>query len=70
MKGGTETDQLLFRVFATGNYIFRAYTSWMKNFSPDFYFEQTIHIVNTLKKSPVVPASKLGPYSVFSGRRK
>ena len=33
----------------TGNYIFRAYTNWMKNFPPDFYFEQTIHIVNTLK---------------------
>jgi len=34
---------------ATGNYVFRAYTSWMKNFSPDFYFEYVIHIVNTLK---------------------
>ncbi len=43
----------------TGNYIFRAYTSWMKNFSPDFYFEQTIHIVNTLKSPVVVPAPKL-----------
>jgi uncharacterized protein YfaS (alpha-2-macroglobulin family) len=42
----------------TGNYIFRAYTSWMKNFSPDFYFEQTIHIVNTLK-SLCRPALKL-----------
>ena len=43
----------------TGNYIFRAYTSWMKNFSPDFYFEQTIHIVNTLKSPVVDPAPKL-----------
>ena len=43
---------------STGNYIFRAYTSWMKNFSPDFYFEQPIHIVNTLKLSNVLPPAK------------
>ncbi len=35
---------------ASGNYIFRAYTSWMKNFAPEFYFEKPITIVNTLKK--------------------
>ncbi len=34
---------------ATGNYILRAYTNWMKNFSPEFYFEKKITIVNTLK---------------------
>jgi hypothetical protein len=33
-----------------GNYTFRAYTSWMKNFSPDFYFHSTITIINTFKK--------------------
>ena len=44
---------------ATGNYVLRAYTNWMKNFSPDFYYEHTLHIVNTLKLSPVVPSSKL-----------
>ncbi|HEY2649999.1 MAG TPA: hypothetical protein VGI38_12440 [Puia sp.] len=44
---------------ATGNYILRAYTNWMKNFSADFYYEHTLHIVNTLKLSPVVPASRL-----------
>ena len=33
-----------------GNYQLRAYTSWMKNFSPDFYFERNIRIVNTLTK--------------------
>lgn len=44
---------------ATGNYILRAYTNWMKNFSADFYYEHTLHIVNTLKLSPVAPATKL-----------
>ncbi len=35
---------------SSGNYQFRAYTSWMKNFSPDFYFEKNIRLVNTLAK--------------------
>jgi len=34
----------------SGNYQFRAYTSWMKNFSPDFYFEKNIRLVNALAK--------------------
>jgi uncharacterized protein YfaS (alpha-2-macroglobulin family) len=27
----------------TGNYVLRAYTSWMKNFSADFYYQQSLH---------------------------
>jgi hypothetical protein len=42
----------------SGNYIFRAYTNWMKNFSPDFYYEFTLHIVNTLKQSVSAPSLK------------
>ncbi|HEY4325055.1 MAG TPA: hypothetical protein VGN20_13750 [Mucilaginibacter sp.] len=38
-----------------GNYKFRVYTSWMKNFSPDYYFEKQLTIVNSLKASPAVP---------------
>jgi hypothetical protein len=49
----------------TGNYIFRAYTSWMKNFSPDFYYEQTIHIVNTFKQLSPVTALKNPPSIQF-----
>jgi hypothetical protein len=37
---------------ANGNYILRAYTGWMKNFSPEYFFEKTITIVNA-QKSPV-----------------
>ena len=36
---------------ATGNYILRGYTQWMKNYSPDFYFEQQIEIINTLNEN-------------------
>ncbi len=36
---------------ATGNYIIRAYTNWMKNIDADYFFEKNISIVNILKKS-------------------
>jgi hypothetical protein len=38
---------------SAGNYTLRAYTQWMKNFSPDYYFEQPLTIVNSLKPLPV-----------------
>jgi hypothetical protein len=38
----------------SGNYLLRAYTRWMKNFSPEFYFEKTISIVNPFVKPDVV----------------
>jgi len=34
----------------SGIYILRAYTSWMKNFSPDLFFESQLTIINPLKK--------------------
>jgi hypothetical protein len=49
----------------TGNYRLRAYTNWMKNFSPDFYFDKQISIVNPLSnareqsKAPVEPANEV-----------
>lgn len=36
-----------------GNYRFRAYTNWMKNFSPEYYFEKKISIINP-QRSPAV----------------
>ncbi len=35
-----------------GNFHFRAYTNWMKNFSPDYYFDKSITIVNP-QRAPV-----------------
>lgn len=35
----------------TGNYILRAYTSWMRNFPEEYFFEKKITIINTLKES-------------------
>ncbi len=34
---------------SSGNYLLRAYTSWMKNFPADYFYEQRISISNTLK---------------------
>ena len=46
----------------SGNYILRTYTSWMKNFSSDFFYEQGITIVNTLKgKAPSEAVKKTRP---------
>jgi hypothetical protein len=33
----------------TGTYLLRAYTNWMKNFGPDYFFQKNVRIVNTLK---------------------
>jgi hypothetical protein len=40
---------LLSPVISSGPYLIRAYSHWMKNFSPDFYFQKAITIVNTFK---------------------
>jgi hypothetical protein len=40
----------------SANYILRAYTRWMKNFAPEFYFEKTISIVNPFVKPDVIKA--------------
>lgn len=38
-------------VLSSDNYVVRAYTHWMKNFSPEFYFHQPITIINPFIKS-------------------
>ena len=42
----------------TGNYKLRAYTSWMKNYGAEAYFEKTVTIINTRKDAglPAIPA--------------
>lgn len=56
MKNGLGSGSVYVPVSAgNGNYKLRAYTSWMKNFSADYYFEKSITIVNPLK-SPEVQA--------------
>jgi hypothetical protein len=50
MKGGTGNGAITLPAsIPSGNYLFRAYTSWMKNFPADFFYKQTVSIVNTLR---------------------
>ncbi len=59
---GNGTLQLPYSV-NSGNYTLRAYTNWMKNGAPDFFFEKVLTIVNTLKK-PEWPVIEQGVYDI------
>jgi len=59
-EGSGNGSLLIPTSIASGHYRLRAYTSWMRNFSPDFYYEQTITIVNTLR-APAAPAPSGAP---------
>lgn len=48
----------------SGNYSFRAYTSWMKNFSPDLYFSKSLTIFNTLKNEDLKSNKKESAYHI------
>ncbi len=53
LKPGEEGGSLVIPVtLPTGNYRFRAYTRWMKNFGEDYFFEKNIRIAN-----PRLPAT-------------
>ncbi|MCF8225152.1 MAG: hypothetical protein K9J30_04660 [Bacteroidales bacterium] len=43
---------------ASGNYMLRAYTSWMKNFSPLHYFHLPLTIINPEKPYPSIASSE------------
>ncbi|AHM61507.1 hypothetical protein D770_16265 [Flammeovirgaceae bacterium 311] len=48
LKKGTGMGSFYLPVsLKSGSYSLRAYTSWMKNFSPDFYFHKSITLINT-----------------------
>lgn len=48
----------------SGSYTVRAYTSWMKNFSPEYYFHSPVTIVNTARASGVVSTLDTASYDV------
>ncbi|MDR3696347.1 hypothetical protein [Mucilaginibacter sp.] len=48
----------------TGNYTFRAYTNWMKNFSPDYYFSKKITIINPLKSPGAIAKTETTEYDI------
>ena len=53
LKDGSGSGSIYIPVnTGTNNYHFRAYTSWMKNFSADYFFNKILTIVNPLKSPP------------------
>jgi hypothetical protein len=49
IKGDGNGSIFLPVTLSSGNYKLRAYTNWMKNFAPDYFFEKTITIINLQK---------------------
>ncbi|MDN3550519.1 MG2 domain-containing protein [Mucilaginibacter aquaedulcis] len=65
MNDGSGSGSLYIPVSViSGNYKLRAYTSCMKNFSPDYYFEKQITIVNTFKSPEPQAKEQLANYDV------
>ncbi|MEO6230176.1 MAG: hypothetical protein ABJB11_06300 [Ferruginibacter sp.] len=59
-SGGGDGSVYIPFTLNSGYYKLRAYSKWMKNFGPDYYFEKAIRIINTqqipiLSKAPVTP---------------
>lgn len=48
----------------TGRYLVRAYTSWMQNFGPEFYFQTPVTIINTFAASGPAPVAAAPRYDV------
>lgn len=50
LEGGVgHTAAFLPASMNSGNYVVRAYTRWMRNFSPDWFYHQVITIINPFK---------------------
>ncbi|AMR28408.1 hypothetical protein A0257_15795 [Hymenobacter psoromatis] len=48
----------------TGSYVVRAYTSWMRNFSPDYYFHCPVTIINTARPAGLAAHPAAASYDV------
>ena len=55
LKNGGGNGSLVLPVsVSSGNYLVRAYTRWMQNADPEFYFQQPISILNALRKPEAI----------------
>lgn len=65
LKNGSGDGSLYIPVtINNGNYKFRVYTSWMKNFSAEFYFEKTITLINPLKSPEKLAKDNTSAYDI------
>ncbi len=65
LKDGTGNGSLLLpQTIHSGNYLFRAYTNWMKNFDAEFYFEKNLTIVNSLSNEKIIAVVNEPSYDI------
>jgi hypothetical protein len=65
LNEGAGNGQVLLPIsINSGNYLVRVYTSWMKNFSPEYYFQQQITILNTVRRTEPVSKINSGAYDI------
>ncbi|MBC3538204.1 hypothetical protein ACFSC6_00320 [Rufibacter sediminis] len=65
LKEGTGSGSFVLPVtLEAGNYSVRAYTNWMKNFSQDFYFQQSITIINTFQPLGLKTLTDTAAYAI------
>lgn len=63
-RGAGDGSILIPASLTSGNYRFRAYTQWMKNFSADFHFEKMLTIINPFIKLETVPLPRSTGWNV------
>jgi len=65
LKEGESDGSMIIPVnIPSGVYRLRAYTNWMKNFSPDYYFEKAIRITRPQNGQPDSAISKTKHYDI------
>jgi hypothetical protein len=63
-EGGGHGSLVVPVTLPAGNYVVRAYTNWMKNKSPEYFFQRPITLINTLRPLDFKPAKDTAVYAV------
>ena len=64
IKSSAQGSLYLPDTLATGTYRLRAYTNWMKNAPPEYFFHKNIIIVNEGKPAAISMAKAAAPYDI------
>lgn len=63
-KGNGSGSIFLPASLVSGNYKLRAYTQWMRNFSPEFYFQQPVTLINPFTSLGLKPETSKADYDI------
>ena len=65
LKDGTGSGSFAIPAsLASGNFLLRSYTNWMKNFDPEFYYHQNLTIINTTRSENQPAAKPVNNYDI------